>query len=83
MAIERLHGVYKGKIKNADGTTDLFYEYRGHEYMVTDYGWSAMTNDTLGKQHKREQDRIDTLFEKKESKGIPADISELWDAWES
>lgn len=55
---------YKGKtIDRYTGDIHLFYEYHGHEYMITDYnthygyGLSKLTS-----QHKREQERIDYLI---------------------
>ena len=55
---------YIGKVKDKNGyTVHLFYEYRGREYMITDYGWYAATNQTLAVQHKQEQERIDREIE--------------------
>lgn len=50
--------VYKGKVRDRNGyAVHLFYEYRGHEYMVTDEhnGYS----EPMSVKHKNEQDRID------------------------
>ena len=38
--------------------TDLVYEYRGHQYIVTKHN-NGYSFDTLAAQHKREQERID------------------------
>lgn len=58
---------YKGKSYGRGydrGTTYLFYEYRGHEYMVEDRHWMPAASDmTLAEQHRREQARIDELIE--------------------
>lgn len=58
---------YKGKSYGRGydrGTTYLFYEYRGHEYMVEDRHWMPAASDmTLAEQHRREQARIDRLIE--------------------
>ena len=53
---------YIGKCLDRNGySTYLFYEYRGHKYMITDHnnGYS----ETLATQHKYEQARIDRLIE--------------------
>lgn len=50
--------VYKGKVRDRNGyAVHLFYEYRGHEYMVTDEhnGYS----EPMSVKHKNEQERID------------------------
>lgn len=41
--------------------TDLLYEYRGHQYIVTRYNNGAL--DSLPEQHKREQAKIDEMIE--------------------
>ena len=41
----------------------MFYEYRGHEYMVCDTHNGYMDSDPLWLQHKREQERIDREIE--------------------
>ena len=38
----------------------LFYEYRGHEYMITDEHNGC--SETMCQKHKHEQDRIDALI---------------------
>lgn len=50
-----------GKIRDKNGyAVHLFYEYRGHEYMITDEhnGYS----EPLYVKHKNEQERIDCLI---------------------
>lgn len=42
--------------------TDLLYEYRGHQYIVTRHN-NGYSSDTLAMQHKQEQARIDDLIE--------------------
>lgn len=57
-----MKAIYKGKVKDRNGyATHLFYEYRGHEYMITDEnnGYS----EPLWVKHKNEQDRIDEIIE--------------------
>lgn len=51
-----------GKYRNKDGTTNLFYKYHGHEYMITDYGWTEY-RESLQDQHHNEQKRIDDIIE--------------------
>lgn len=68
--------------------TELFYEYRGVEYMVTCYnnGYS----ESLREQHRREQKRIDEALDKPAEPAKPAlpsvtvdaAIKELWKTWE-
>lgn len=53
---------YKGKCRDKSGyAVHLFYEYRGHEYMITDEhnGYS----ESMCVKHKLEQERIDKLIE--------------------
>ena len=58
---------YKGKSYGRgydQGITYLYYEYRGHEYMVEDRHWMAVASDmTLALQHQREQAKIDRLID--------------------
>ena len=60
---------YKGKGYGRGydkGTTYLYYEYRGHEYMVEDRHWNPAASDmTLALQHRRAQDEIDDIIERK------------------
>ena len=54
--------IYKGKVRDKNGyAVHLFYEYRGHEYMVTDEhnGYS----EPMWVKHKTEQERIDREIE--------------------
>lgn len=54
--------VFKGKIRDKNGyAVHLFYEYRGHEYMITDEhnGYS----EPMWVKHKNEQNRIDHMIE--------------------
>ncbi len=60
---------YIGKVRDRNGyAVHLFYEYKGHEYMITDEhnGYS----ETLKEKHEAEQKRIDNIIEneKKENK---------------
>ena len=59
---------YKGKSYGRGydrGTTYLFYEYRGHEYMVEDRHWMPAASDmTLALQHRRAQAEINDLIAK-------------------
>lgn len=53
---------FKGKVKDRNGyAVHLFYEYRGHEYMVTDEhnGYS----EPMWVKHRNEQERIDREIE--------------------
>ena len=50
--------IYKGKVRDGNGyAVHLFYEYRGHEYIITDEhnGYS----ETMREKHLYEQIRID------------------------
>ena len=54
--------VYKGKVRDRNGyAVHLFYEYRGHEYMITDEhnGYS----EPMWVKHRNEQERIDREIE--------------------
>ena len=54
--------IFKGKVRDRNGyAVHLFYEYRGHEYMVTDEhnGYS----EPMWVKHKNEQERIDREIE--------------------
>lgn len=53
---------YKGKVRDRNGyAVHLFYEYRGHEYIITDEhnGYS----ETMAEKHRQAQERIDKLIE--------------------
>lgn len=53
---------YKGKVRDRNGyAVHLFYEYRGHEYMITDPHNGC--SETMAEQHRCEQERIDKLIE--------------------
>ena len=57
-----MKAVYKGKVHDRNGyAVHLFYEYRGHEYMVTDEhnGYS----EPMSVKHRNEQERIDRMIE--------------------
>lgn len=71
---------YIGKSRNRDGyTTNLFYKYRGHEYVITDYGWKGYSV-TLAEQHRQEQERIDRIIEENQrpQTGKDFDIDEVF-----
>lgn len=54
--------IYKGKVRDKNGyAVHLFYEYRGHEYMITDEhnGYS----EPMWVKHRNEQERIDREIE--------------------
>ena len=78
--------IYKGKLKGKNGyAVHLFYEYRGHEYMITDEhnGYS----ETMKTKHRMEQERIDKLIDESDrGSGIskPFDIDEIFSmlGWE-
>nr|DAZ68017.1 MAG TPA: hypothetical protein [Caudoviricetes sp.] len=57
----------KRYIKNGYAT-ELFYEYRGKEYMLTAYNNGYM-EDSLYKRHKEEQYKIDEMI-KNENKSV-------------
>jgi len=53
---------YTGKVRDRNGyAVHLFYEYRGHEYMITDEHNGC--SETMAEQHRWEQERIDKLIE--------------------
>lgn len=66
---------YKGVIKknrfdrHAWEHTELVYEYRGHEYIVTKDNNGCM-GEPMWMQHKNEQERIDKMIEQ-QNKPIP------------
>ena len=73
---------YKYKVRDRNGyAVHLFYEYRGHEYMVTDEhnGYSQ----SMWEKHREEQQRIDRMIEDKEqSQKQPQNDTESCDWWE-
>ena len=60
---------FKGWRADSWEHTDLFYEYRGHEYIITKDNNGYM-GTPLWKQHEEEQKRIDEMIEN-EGKPIP------------
>lgn len=69
---------YKGKSKDRNGyAVHLFYEYRGHEYMITDEhnGYS----EPMYIKHKNEQARIDAMIE--DENKPPTNGSDAWEAF--
>ena len=57
----------------------LWYEYRGHEYLVNTKLWTS-----TAAQHKYEQKCIDAEIEREEkakmhNTGKPVDLDEIWD----
>lgn len=71
-----MKAIYKGKCRDKNGyAVHLFYEYRGHEYMVTDEhnGYS----EPMSVKHRYEQEKIDRLIDTKQEKtvGKPFDLS--------
>mgnify|MGYP006921150037 CR=1 FL=1 len=74
---------YLGKSRHKyDDAVDLFYEYRGKEYMITDEhnGYS----ETMGEKHRQAQEEIDKELDGKEtiSNSEPFDFSILYNYWE-
>lgn len=47
--------------KHAWEHTDLLYEYRGHQYIITRHN-NGYAFDPLWKQHKEEQEKIDYMI---------------------
>lgn len=69
---------FKSKVYDKNGyAVHLFYEYRGHEYMVTDEhnGYS----EPMWVKHKNEQERIDRIIDldNRPSVGKPTDWNEI------
>ena len=75
-------GVIKGdnRFGKAWEHTDLLYEYRGHEYIITKDNNGYM-GTPLRKQHHEEQARIDKMIED-EGKPIPEWNPEAQEAFE-
>lgn len=48
--------------KHAWEHTDLLYEYKGHQYIVTKHN-NGYSGDPLWKQHEEEQAKIDAMIE--------------------
>lgn len=82
-----MKATYKGKVRDRNGyAVHLFYEYRGHEYIVTDEhnGYS----ETMAEKHKHEQERIDQQIEAANKVKEPSGYKETADYgfelfWES
>ena len=77
---------YFGRCKQKyDDAIDLFYEYRGKEYMLTAYNNGYM-QEPLYKQHAEEQLKIDKIIENenKPAKQGTFDIDEIFNilGWE-
>ena len=83
---QRPKATYKGKVRDKySDAVHLFFEYRGHEYMITDEhnGYS----EPMHRKHQYEQSRIDAMIEESQkapsnSKGVdPAEIYAMmgWD----
>lgn len=75
--------MYKAKFKSkytekypVRGThpVNLFYEYRGYEYMVTDMHNGV---DDLASQHKTEQARIDAMIDSQLKPSIHVEPAEI------
>ena len=78
--MENFTAIYKGKCRDKNGyAVHLFYEYRGHEYMITDEhnGYS----ETMKTKHRIEQERIDKLIDESDhgnGNSKPFDIDEIF-----
>ena len=75
---------YLGRCKHKyDDAIDLFYEYRGKEYMITDEYNGYF--ETMKEKHHREQERIDKELDEKEniSNSEFFDFSILYNYWEN
>ena len=62
-----MNAKYLGKTLDDNGyAVHLFYEYKGHEYMITDEhnGYS----ETMRTKHLREQQRIDDMIAEEEKR---------------
>lgn len=53
---------YKGCVHDGWKHTELFYEYRGHEYIITKHNNGYM-DKSLRQKHEEEQRRIDEMIE--------------------
>lgn len=77
-----MKAIYKGKHKDRySDSVDLVYEYRGHEYIVTDTH-NGYAFNSLAKQHKRAQEEIDYKIEYpnayEPSTNINKDVFDKW-----
>ena len=52
---------YKGCVHDGWEHTELLFEYRGHEYIITKHNNGCM-GKTLKQQHEEEQRRIDEMI---------------------
>ncbi len=69
---------YTGKIRDRNRyAVHMFYEYKGHEYMVTDEhnGYSV----PMAEKHRIEQERIDMMIEAANKQKAPAKEEETAD----
>ena len=57
-----MKAIYKGCVHDGWEHTELFYEYRGHEYIITKHNNGYM-DKSLRQKHEEEQRRIDELIE--------------------
>ena len=67
-----MKAIYKGKVRDKNGyAVHLFYEYRGHEYMITDEhnGYS----ESMATKHRIAQKRIDDMIDGKYRATEPAE----------
>lgn len=80
---KRPKAIYKGKVHDKYGdAVHLFFEYRGHEYMITDEhnGYS----EPMHRKHQYEQNKIDELIESEKSQNTSTnsngsfDINEIY-----
>ena len=75
---------YLGRCKHKyDDAVDLFYKYRGKEYMITDEHNGYF--ETMKEKHHRTQERIDKELDEKEniSNSESFDFSILYNYWEN
>lgn len=76
-----------GKVYDRYGKyVDLEYEYKGHTYFIrNNFSGNAM-DESLYRQHKKEQERIDSLINNKTEikKEGTFDFEEIWNmlGWE-
>lgn len=67
---------YTGKVRDRNGyAVHLFYEYRGHEYMITDEhnGYS----ETMAEKHRDAQQRIDRFIDNDNEHSISNEVFDL------
>lgn len=77
---------YIGRFKHRyDDGVDLLYKYRGYEYMICDTHNGSMDINSLAKQHKEEQEKIDKIIEMKKQTKVnckPTDLNEIFEMLE-